>query len=193
MFLVVLRNSLHVILHPLYPPGQSLQLFKVFKKLEFKKPRYLDGLVLPLYNLDLLVLTLLRHSRVVVVLYRVLVEAVIHVRCHSTLTTLHKGLLRLKRFILVELHYVLKLLPLLPIVLVLEEQQVCVIVFKVEGVLQLLGLLSCCLLQLGELKFSLLDDSIDIHETVIVKDLLLLLQDLGSAMKQYLLILVLGQ
>ena len=67
------------------------------------------------------------------------------------------------------------------------------IVFKVEGVLQLLGLLSCCLLQLGELNFSLLDDSIDIHETVIVKDLLLLLQDLGSAMKQYLLILVLGQ
>ena len=67
------------------------------------------------------------------------------------------------------------------------------IVFKVEGVLQLFRLLSCCFLQLGKLKFSLLDDSIDIHETVIVKDLLLLLQDFGSAMKQYLLILVLGQ
>lgn len=67
------------------------------------------------------------------------------------------------------------------------------IVLKVEGILQLFGLLSCGFLQLRELELAFFDDSIDVHQAVIIKDLLLLLQDLGSAVKQYFLILILGQ
>lgn len=196
--LVLLTHDLVVILCMLYPLPERLQLLKVVIELKLIHLGDLDCPVLLRHRLLLLALALLRlffevvHVRAEVVLHLV-VEAVVQHCGLSLLSALDQGGLGLELVLLVLSDNGLDFFSLLTVVFVLEHKHVSLFNFKVEGVLELLGLLGCFLFEAGELSLTLLDNGVYVHESVVAKHLLLLLEDLCGTVDKNFLIFLLGE
>ena len=123
-----------------------------------------------------------------VVLHRV-IEAVVKHGGLSLLSPLNQSGLSLELILLMLGDYGLNFLSLFPVILVLKHEHVCLLNIEIESIFELIGLLGGFFLETCKLSLSLLNDGVDIHETVIAQNLLLLLKDLGSTMNEDLLIL----
>jgi len=176
--LVVLRYDLEVVLQMLDPPPESLELLKVVEELELIEFGDLDGLVLLRLVLFLL-LGLLGLGLQIVILDIRLIEGVVK---HGSLSALPprdqittRLLSSIVLFLLLELDDGLDLLPLLAVVLILEEEHIGGLNLEVEGVGELFRMLRGLFFKESELALSFFNDSVNVLETIVAQDLLLLL------------------
>lgn len=176
--LVVLGYDLEVVLQMLDPPTEGLELLKVVEELELIEFGNLDGPVLLRLVLFLL-LSLLGLGLQIVILDIRLIEGVVK---HGGLSTLPprdqitaRLLSSIVLLLLLELDDGLDLLPLLTVVLILEEEHVGGFNLEVEGVGKLFRMLRGLFFQKSELALSFFNDSINVLETIVAQDLLLLL------------------
>lgn len=123
------------------------------------------------------------------VVLHLIIEAVVKHGSLSLLSPLNQSGLSLELILLMLGDYGLHFLSLFPVILVLKHEHVCLLNIEIESVLELIGLLGGFFLETCKFSLSLLDDGIDIHQTVIAQNLLLLLKDLGSTVNEDLLIL----
>ncbi len=89
--------------------------------------------------------------------------------------------------------YGLYFLALLSVVLILKHQHVCLLYLEVECILEFLGLLRRFLFQPRKLSLTLLNNSVDIDESIITKHLLFLLKDFSSTVNKNFLILLFSE
>ena len=176
--LVVLGYDLEVVLGMLDLPTESLKLLKVVEELELIELGNLDGPVLLRLVLFLLLSLLGLGIRIVILDHR-LIEVVVK---HGGLSALPPRdqipthlLSSIVLFLLLVLDDGLDLFPLLTIVFILEEEHVCGFDLEIEGIGKFFRVLRGLFFQESELTLSFLNDSVNILETIVAQDLLLLL------------------
>lgn len=176
--LVVLGYDLEVVLGMLDLSTECLELLKVVKELELIEFGNLDGPVLLRLVLFLL-LSLLGLGLSIVILDHRLIEVVVKHGGLSALPPRDQIPARLLSSIVLLLLLILDdgldLLPLLTVVLILEEKHVGGFDLEVEGVGKLLRMLRGLFFQKSELALSFFNDGVNILEAIVAQDLLLLL------------------